>query len=128
MTENKLQLRRKMKSFLWLIPNFLKLIGNLLRDRRVSKTDKAILAATVLYTISPIDLIADFIPFLGLVDDAFLIAVALTRLLYRAGEEPLLEHWEGEEDIVSLVDKMRRVSGIFLPKRIRQHLLGKVKD
>jgi uncharacterized membrane protein YkvA (DUF1232 family) len=128
MKKSKRQLKRKMKSYLWLIPNFLKLIGKLLRDPRVSKADKAILAATLIYTISPIDLIADFIPFFGLVDDAFLIALALTRLLYRAGEEPLREHWEGEGDIVSLIDTMRHVSKVFLPRRIHEHLLGKVHE
>jgi hypothetical protein len=115
-----------MKGFFRLIPNFIRLIGRLLVDPRVSKADRAILAATIIYTISPIDLIADFIPFLGLVDDAFLIALALTRLLYRAGEEPLREHWEGPGDIVALINAMRGASEIFLPPRIRQYLLGKV--
>jgi len=126
MKESKRQWKRRMKSCFRLIPNFLKLISRLLLDARVSKADKAILAATILYTITPIDLMADFIPFFGLVDDAFLITLALSRLLYRAGESPLREHWDGEGDIVALINTMRQVSENFLPRRIRQYLLGKV--
>lgn len=128
MRKSKRQLKRTMKSCLWLIPNFLKLISQLLLDPRVSKTDKAILAATIIYTITPIDVIPDFIPFFGLVDDAFLMAMALTRLLYRAGETPLREHWEGQGDIVAWINTMRQASEILLPRRIRQHLLGKVQS
>ncbi|MDW8241495.1 MAG: DUF1232 domain-containing protein, partial [Acidobacteriota bacterium] len=71
---------------------------------------------------------ADFIPFWGLVDDTFLIGVALTRLLLRAGEEPLRDNWSGEGDIVGLINAMRRVAEVLLPRRIRQQLLGKVQD
>lgn len=123
----KRRLRQRMRRLLRLIPQFLRLIIGLLGDRRVSGVDKAILAAALVYTLTPIDTIADFIPFFGLVDDVFLIALALTRLLYRAGEAPLREHWEGEEDIVMLIHTMRRVSEYFLPPHIRRHLLGKVE-
>lgn len=125
--KEKRRLRQRMRRVLRLIPQLLKLIIRLLGDRRVSGVDKAILAAALVYTLTPIDTIADFIPFFGLVDDAFLIALALTRLLYRAGDAPLREHWEGEEDIVTLIHTMRRVSEYFLPPHIRRHLLGKVE-
>lgn len=115
-----------MKNCFLFIPRLLKLMGRLLGDPRVSKTDKTILAATIMYTLTPIDLLADFIPFSGLVDDSFLIALALTRLLYRAGEAPLREHWDGEGDIVALINTMRQVSAWLLPRRIYQRLLGKV--
>ena len=128
MPESKRQLKRRLKNCLWLIPRFVKLLGRLLLDPRVSKTDKTILAATIVYTISPIDLVADFIPFLGMVDDAFLIGLALTRLLYRAGDAPLREHWDGDGDVVAIIDTMRDLSQMFLPRRIRTYLIGKVRS
>ncbi|MCS6805558.1 MAG: DUF1232 domain-containing protein [Blastocatellia bacterium] len=120
--------RRSIRRYITLIPNFIRLIGRLMRDPRVSKADRAILLATILYTLTPLDLLADFIPFWGLVDDTFLIGVALTRLLLRAGEEPLRDNWSGEGDIVGLINAMRRVAEVLLPRRIRQQLLGKVQD
>jgi uncharacterized membrane protein YkvA (DUF1232 family) len=44
----------------------------------------------------PMDLIPDYIPFLGQIDDLYLLALALDRLLNNAGVDVLLEHWEGE--------------------------------
>jgi uncharacterized membrane protein YkvA (DUF1232 family) len=128
MTNSKRQLKRTMKNCFWFIPRLLKLTSRLLLDPRVSKADKAILAATIIYTLTPIDLLADFIPFFGLVDDSFLMALALTRLLYRAGEAPLREHWDGEGDIVALISTMRQVSELLLPRRLHQRLLGKVQS
>jgi uncharacterized membrane protein YkvA (DUF1232 family) len=128
MNENRRQLKRSVKGYIWLIPDFVRLIGRLMRDPRVSKADRAILAATIIYTLTPIDLMADFIPFFGLVDDVFLIGLALTRLVMRAGEEPLRDNWSGEGDVVPLINAARRATEVFLPPRIRQHLLGKVQD
>lgn len=128
MNEHQRNRKRSFRGYIALIPNFVKLIGRLMRDPRVSKADRAILVATIIYTFTPIDLLADFIPFWGLVDDAFLIGLALTRLLMRAGEEPLRDNWSGEGDVVQLINVMRRVSEALLPRRIRQQLLGKVQD
>jgi uncharacterized membrane protein YkvA (DUF1232 family) len=47
------------------IPNFLKLLYRLMRDARVAAVDKAIVAAAIGYVLLPMDLIPDFIPFLG---------------------------------------------------------------
>lgn len=128
MTKQTRQSKRKMKGYIRLIPNFLKLIGRLLGDPRVSTIDKAILIATISYTITPIDLIADFIPFFGLVDDIFLIALSLSRLLMRAGDEPLRQHWDGQGDIVALVNSIRQASALFLPQRVSQYLAGKIQN
>src|SRR3954451_21121179 len=80
------------------IPNVLKLLWGLARDPRVSKADKAIVAAALAYTALPADLIPDWIPMLGEVEDVLLIALALSRLLGNAGEEVVLDHWDGDDE------------------------------
>ena len=55
------------------LPNFLRLLGGLLTDLRVSTTDKLLVAGAVAYILLPMDFIPDFIPFLGEVDDIFLL-------------------------------------------------------
>ena len=74
-------LRRSMIGLLLFIPRLLLLMFRLLRDKRVSSTDKAILAGAIIYVISPIDFIPDFIPFIGQVDDIYLVALAILRLI-----------------------------------------------
>ena len=51
----------------------------------------------------PIDLIPDFIPFFGEVDDVFMLVLALQRLIANAGRPVLLAHWTGAmEDLADL--------------------------
>ena len=101
------------------IPSFLKLLGRLARDSRVSKVDKAIVAATIGYIVMPMDFIPDFLPFIGQVDDIYLLALALDRLLNNAGIDLLLEHWDGDvgslETAITALDK----AGSFLPSQVR---------
>ena len=123
--------RRKMKSLmrdlLLFIPNMLRLLFALLRDPRVSSSDKAILAGTIIYVIAPIDVIPDFIPFIGQVDDAYLVAISLVRLLNRAKRNVVLEHWKGGYDIKELVTSISRVAQFFLPKRLKKVLEGRIE-
>ena len=116
-----------MRDLLLFIPNLLRLLFRLLRDPRVSSTDKAILAGTIIYVIAPIDIIPDFIPFIGQIDDAYLIAISVLRLLNRADRAIIQEHWKGERDIKELVTNISRVAEYFLPKRIKNVLRGRVE-
>lgn len=92
----------------WLeLATFLVDVGRLLwavaRDPRVSWAAKAVAAGSVAYVISPIDLVPDFIPGLGQLDDVFLIARALRFLANSAGYEVLHEHWQGSDDGFTLL-------------------------
>ncbi|HEX2080618.1 MAG TPA: DUF1232 domain-containing protein [Longimicrobium sp.] len=102
------------------VPAFLKLLARLARDPRVSVLDKAIVAAVLVYLVSPVDLIPDFAaPVLGQVEDVYLLALALSRLLNQAGMDVLLDHWEGDaatlETALSALDR----AGSLLPGPIR---------
>ena len=123
--------RRKMKSLmrdlLLFIPNLLRLLFALLRDPRVSSADKAILAGTIIYVIAPIDVIPDFIPFIGQIDDAYIVAISILRLLNRAKRNVVLEHWKGGYDIKELVTSISRVAQFFLPKRLKKVLEGRIE-
>ena len=109
------------------IPNFVKLLGRLATDPRVSAVDKGIMLATVAYIASPIDLIPDFIVGLGQLDDRYLLALALNRLLNNAGEEVLLDHWDGDpanlDRAISMLDK----AGAMLPEPVRRMLGSRMK-
>jgi uncharacterized membrane protein YkvA (DUF1232 family) len=106
------------------LPNYLRLLGGLLTDSRVSAVDKLLVAGAIAYIAMPIDLIPDFIPFFGEVDDVYVLILALTRLVSNAGRPVLLAHWSGAaEDLADL--NLREALGaaaFFLPRSIRRRL------
>ena len=84
-----------------LIPNLVLLFKGLLQDPRVSRRNKAWLWFAVAWLVSPIDLIPEFIPFLGPLDDAVVAALVLRHVLQTAGEEVVAEHWRGEPETLN---------------------------
>jgi len=121
------EMQSRMKVLLLFIPNLLWLLFGLLRDERVSRADKAILAGTILYVISPLDIIPDFIPFIGQVDDAYLIAISLIRLMNRTDGEVFREHWRGSIDLKDLVTSISTAAEYFLPRKIKNVLRGRIE-
>lgn len=106
------------------LPNFLRLLGGLLTDRRVSNTDKLLVAGAFAYIVLPMDFIPDYIPFLGEVDDLFVLVLALQRLIANAGRSVLNDHWMGDPDSLRALDLERvlAAAAFFLPRRIRRRL------
>lgn len=79
-----------------LLPNLVKLFKGLIRDPRVPRGSKILLIFGAAWVISPIDLIPEFIPVLGPLDDAVVAALILRHLLRTAGREVVAEHWGGD--------------------------------
>jgi len=106
------------------LPSYVRLLFGLLADRRVAAVDKLLVAAAVAYILTPVDFIPDFIPFLGEVDDVFLLVTALQRLISNAGRSVVLQYWAGNPaDLASM--NLRHVltaAAFFLPRRIRRRL------
>jgi len=86
-----------------LIPDCIVLVTRLARDPRVPRRRKLLLAALVGYLGLPFDLVPDFIPVAGQLDDVLVVALVL-RHLVRSGGEPLIrELWPGPERSLTLV-------------------------
>ena len=122
-----LMARSRLKNLLLFIPHMVLLCGRLLTDARVPKTEKALVAGAILYAIVPLDLIPDFIPFVGQIDDAYLIAITLLRLVDRTDPDVVREHWNGGGDVVQLVEAMAMMTAKLLPRRIRRVLTSRVE-
>ena len=123
----KLEAKRRMKNLLMFLPNLVALCGRLLTDARVPRAEKALFAGAILYALMPLDFIPDMIPFVGQIDDAYLIALVLTRLLSRTDPAVVREHWRGGGDVVQLVESLADVAPLLLPKRVRRVLSSKVE-
>ena len=122
-----LQINRRLKNLLLFIPNMLVLCVRLLADPRVPAVDRALVGGAIVYAIVPFDLIPDMIPFVGQVDDAYLVALTLLRLMERTDPKVIREHWRGGGDVVELVGAAALLAAKFLPQRIRRVLTSRVE-
>src|SRR5438045_8697254 len=98
----KSELKGRMKNLLMFLPNMVSLCCKLMVDKRVPRTERALFAAAVIYAIIPFDFIPDMIPFVGQVDDLFLISLTLLRLIDHTDDMIVREHWRGRGDLVQL--------------------------
>jgi uncharacterized membrane protein YkvA (DUF1232 family) len=94
-----------------LIPNLLVLFRGLLRDPRVPRSAKLWLGFAVVWIASPIDLVPEFIPIAGPLDDAIVAALVLRHLLRRTDRSVLFEHWRGEPATLEAIIRPARPSG-----------------
>jgi uncharacterized membrane protein YkvA (DUF1232 family) len=123
----KLKLKSRMKNLLMFLPNMVSLCVRLMVDARVPKTERALFAAAVIYAIIPFDFLPDMIPFVGQVDDIFLIALTLLRLIDRSDDNVVREHWRGGGDIVALAESVASIAPALMPRRVARVLVAKVK-
>lgn len=84
-----------------LIPNLLRLFRGLLGDPRVPWHAKAVLGLGLLWIASPIDLIPEFVPVLGPLDDAIVAALVLAYIVRSSGGDVVREHWRGDQSILA---------------------------
>ena len=121
------ELKGRMRGFLMFLPNMVMLMGRLLKDARVPMAEKALFAAAIVYVISPIDFIPDVFPFIGQVDDLYVVALVLLRLVNRTDESVVRQHWSGGGDIVGLADSIANIAPKFLPRRISRIITSRVE-
>ena len=85
------------------VPDCAVLFRRLMADQRVSRRRKALLALLVGYLAMPFDLIPDFIPVAGQLDDAILVALVLRSLLRDAGPNLVRDHWPGPDESLGAI-------------------------
>jgi len=102
--------RTHAKELALLIPNLLSLLRGLIHDPRVGRFDKFLLVVAVAWVASPIDLIPEFIPVFGPLDDVVVVALILRRLVRHAGPELVSDHWRGDPDLMQKILKLVRAA------------------
>ena len=123
----KCELKSRMKNLLMFLPNMVILCARLMVDSRVPRTERALFAAALIYWIIPFDFIPDMIPFVGQIDDMFLISLTLLRLIDRTDATVVREHWRGGGDVVQLAESVATIAPLLMPRRISRVLLSRVK-
>jgi uncharacterized membrane protein YkvA (DUF1232 family) len=85
------------------IPDCLVLVSRLARDSRISRPRRALLFLVLAYLALPIDLVPDFLPGIGQLDDAVLLGLALRLVVHGGGTEMVRAAWPGPEASLTLV-------------------------
>lgn len=91
------------KELVALLPNLLRLFRGLIGDPRVPRGSKALLVVGAVWLASPIDLIPEFVPVVGPIDDAVVASLVLRHLVKRAGPDVVREHWQGDSRTIGLI-------------------------
>jgi uncharacterized membrane protein YkvA (DUF1232 family) len=95
--------RAEARALAGFVPDCLILISRLMRDDRVPRRRKLLLAGLLGYLALPFDLVPDFIPVVGQLDDVLIVALVLRRLLRSEGADLVREHWPGPEPSLALL-------------------------
>jgi uncharacterized membrane protein YkvA (DUF1232 family) len=85
------------------IPDCMVMVSRLARDRRISRLRRAVLFTVLGYLALPIDLVPDFLPGIGQLDDAVVLGLALRFVVRGGGAELVREAWPGPEASLTIV-------------------------
>lgn len=113
------------KETLLAVPRIALLLPKLIRDERVPKRLKFALAGLSLYLASPWDIIPDFIPLLGQLDDAVAILLFVDGVLNEVDDAVLLEHWTGDVETLRRLQALSRIVSRWTPAKMKQFLFGR---
>lgn len=104
--------RSAARELVTLIPDLLVLFRGLLRDPKVSRGSKFWLWFAIVWLVSPIDLIPEFVPVAGPLDDAIVAALVLRHILRRTDASVLSGHWRGDPATLAKILRVADVRSI----------------
>ncbi len=108
-----------MKTMLRALPDIARMIARLVADPVLPRAAKIALAAAVVYLASPIDLIPDFIPFVGYLDDLLVAAVIVDGILNYVDRALILRYWPGGPGSLDKAARAARILSWWVPRRVK---------
>jgi uncharacterized membrane protein YkvA (DUF1232 family) len=99
------------RRLLTLVPNLVALFRGLLGDERVPLGAKLLLGGGIAWIVSPIDLVPEFIPVLGPLDDAVVGALVIRYVVRKAGPDVVADHWRGDDATLKVLLRVAGVRG-----------------
>lgn len=113
-----------MRELVRLLPQLAGLITGLAGDSRVPRRAKTALGLAAVFLASPIDIIPDFVPVLGYLDDAILVAIVLDGLLNYVDRRIVLEHWPGDAASLEQTARLAARIAAWVPRRWKARVFG----
>ena len=114
-----------LKEAITLIPRLLRLLAKTVGDRRLPLNQKLLLLGTILYVLSPLDLMPDFIPFTGQADDILLLAMVILTIMQQVGNSVFQDRWNDRQSLSDLARRIQKLASSFLPSSVYERI---VKD
>lgn len=113
-----------MKALVRALPDLARLIARLVADPVLPRSVKIALAAAALYLASPVDLVPDFLPFLGYVDDVLLAAVLVDGILNFVDRRLVLRYWPGSPESLERLARAARLLARWVPSRLKRRIFA----
>jgi len=112
------------KELLRALPDLGRLLVRLVADPVLPRSVKLALAAALVYFASPIDLIPDFVPLVGYLDDLLIAAVVVDGILNWVDRALVLKYWPGTPDALDRLARAARLLAIWVPRRLKMRLFA----
>jgi uncharacterized membrane protein YkvA (DUF1232 family) len=112
------------RSLLRALPDVVRLVMRLVGDPVLPRAAKIALGAAAVYLLSPIDLVPDFIPIVGYLDDLLLAAVVLDGILNWVDRGLVLKYWPGTPASLDTLARTARVLSVWVPRRIKARIFA----
>ena len=100
------------------------MLARLVRDPVLPRRLKLVLAAAIVYLVSPLDLIPDLVPFIGYLDDVLIGAVIVDGILSHVDRVLVLRYWPGTADSLERVARVAGLLTSWLPRRVKRRLFA----
>src|SRR5262249_32106858 len=113
-----------MKDLLLALPRLLRMITSLLGDKNVPLAAKIVLGGVAVYLASPIDLIPDSLPFVGLLDDVLLAAIVVDGLLNHVDRPLVQKYWPGSPASLDAAAAAARRLAAWVPSGIKARIFS----
>jgi uncharacterized membrane protein YkvA (DUF1232 family) len=112
------------RALLRALPAIIRTLRGLAVDPVLPKRAKVALAAAVLYLVSPVDLIPDFIPVVGYLDDLIVAAILVDGILSFVDRGVILKYWPGSPELLERIARSARVLAAWVPRRLKARIFS----
>ncbi len=110
---------KRLKNFASEVIDFVKAVAN---DERIPARDKKVLLALMALIVSPVDIIPDWIPIIGVMDDLVLFAIILDYLFETLDQDILLSHFPWDMKSYTKIRRVSRSISILTPNFIKESI------
>jgi uncharacterized membrane protein YkvA (DUF1232 family) len=112
------------KELLRALPDLGRMLVRLVADPVLPRAAKVALAAAVVYLASPLDLIPDFVPLLGYLDDVLVAALVVDGVVNWVDRGLLLKYWPGTPDSLERIARAARLLAAWVPRRLKARIFA----
>ena len=113
-----------MKALLRALPDLARMLTRLVADPVLPRGAKVALAAALVYLASPFDLIPDFIPLVGYLDDLLVAALVVDGILNWVDRALILKYWPGTPDSLERLARAAGLLAVWVPRRLKARIFA----